>query len=267
MGSMTRELSMRFLTGKITALFLCLSSSFLLASERPVYTVGIEEMDHLPFVQGREGEATGYAIELLRLFAEDQGVEFHFVTMPIKRLSKSLVNGSIDFRFPDNIEWDVLEKAGTPVAYSDKVVPFVDGYLVSNSVDKLEPGARVGIIRGFDVAPDWLKMLDSLGLVYLETSGYEGLFSMMEQKRVDAVYANIGIINWRTRSWPDDQKFSFYIGLPSLSGHYRLSSTNHVDLIQQFDAFLAANTSLISKLQEKWKINRITESQLMGVMP
>ncbi|WP_148862870.1 transporter substrate-binding domain-containing protein [Marinobacter fonticola] len=243
-----------------------LSVPFSLASERPVYTVGIEEIDHLPYFSGKEGVPSGFVIELLRLFAESQDIEFRFVSLPIKRLTASVIKGDVDFRFPDNSEWDLVDKEGVTVAYSDKVAPFVDGYLVRNGVRTLQPGARVGIIRGFDVARDKLNVLDGLNLQYLETSDYEGLLSVMVLERVDAVFANIGIVEWRTRNWSENDKFSFRAGLPSHSSHYRLSSINHVQLIRQFDTFLAVNASAIEKLQRKWDIDSVIGSHMSASM-
>lgn len=74
------------------------------------YTVGVEAINYAPFYSDEGGDYSGFARDLLDLFAERQGCRFVYKPLPVKRLFSSLLNKSVDFKFPDNPDWQMTMK-------------------------------------------------------------------------------------------------------------------------------------------------------------
>lgn len=88
----------------ISMISIILASSPVTATERH-FNVGVEELDYLPYYTSKGNNYQGYARELLDAFAKERGYTFDYKPLPVKRLFQSLLKKQVDFKFPDNPNW------------------------------------------------------------------------------------------------------------------------------------------------------------------
>ena len=94
------------------------------------FVVGVGDYEYLPHHGLVDNQYTGYAREVLDLFAQKSGYTFTYRPLPWKRVILEYMNGDLDFIFPDNSYWDTEPKEGKDVYYSDPVVAYIDGVVV-----------------------------------------------------------------------------------------------------------------------------------------
>lgn len=100
-------------------------------------------------MEGKEYQ--GFAREFFDMFGRKKGFTFTYQPLPVKRLYKSLLTNTIDFKFPDSPFWQKEIKEGKNIIYSKPVVGFIDGVMVlpankGKGADKLN---KLGTILGF----------------------------------------------------------------------------------------------------------------------
>lgn len=83
------------------------------------YVVGVEDISYYPHYESIDGVfQDSYSKAILDLFSEYSGHKLVYKPLPVKRLFRSIVNGSIDFKYPDNEYWSADDKKGADIKYS-----------------------------------------------------------------------------------------------------------------------------------------------------
>ncbi|MEM7404325.1 MAG: transporter substrate-binding domain-containing protein [Pseudomonadota bacterium] len=246
---------MKHLTAVVSLLVVLLPHS-VLGSNR--FVVGVEAIPYLPHYTLKKGEYSGYAREILDRFAADQGIEFVYRPLPVKRLFQELVTGAVDFKYPDNPNWNRQAKADVAVSYSHSVAPYVDGVMVKPDRvgrDASEIG-RLGTVRGFTPWA-WMDRIGSGSVTLWENPDFVGLLRQGLAGRVGGVYANTAVANYElSNGLRADGGLVFDPALPHDRGDYQLSTTTRTDLMRAFNRWLETNADFVKTKQLAWGIIR-----------
>lgn len=215
-------------------------------------TIGVESIIHLPYYGLCGQDYCGYARELLDAFAREEGITIRYRPLPIPRLHRALVNGVVDAKFPAHPDWANDYKQGAPILYSDPVITFTDGYLSLPGTTGTPE--KVGTIRGFtlDFSPLSRKPL------VIEANAESDLFNLLNRRRVDAVYTNIGVLRaFLGREGIAQTSVEFRRDLPYRKSQYFMSSATNPTLISRFNAWMARSVGAMKTLQDQHGIQPI----------
>lgn len=241
----------RLLSIAMAGFMLCSTAE---AAERR-FVIGVEELNYYPTYAVVDGGFAGAAREILDSFARARGIVFDYRPLPIKRLFAELMAGGIDLKFPDNPGWSTDVKQGGKVTYSDPIIAFVDGVMVTPS--SLGQGADsvkvLGTVAGF-TAYAWLDRIGAGKVTLRENPKLDLLLRQATIKRVDGAYVNVAVANHmldRVLAMPN--ALAFDPSLPHSRDHYRLSTTTHPDLVAEFNSWQAENMALVGDIKRRFR--------------
>ncbi len=220
------------------------------------FVMGVEDISYLPYYSVDNGEYNGYSRTLLDAFARDKGHHITYLPLPVERLFHSLLNGSIDFKYPDNQEWRRELKANADIHYSEPVAHFTDGVMVAPKrlQDPIDSFRRIGTIRGFT---PWtlLDRVNSGKVVISENNSISGLLRQVIASRVDGAYINIAVARYQLKDiLGQKDALIFDKNLPSTNAAYLVSTIKHPDILLELNAWMEKNKSFVSDLQKKFDI-------------
>ncbi|WP_148716535.1 substrate-binding periplasmic protein [Chitinolyticbacter meiyuanensis] len=218
------------------------------------YLIAVEALDFSPFYDGAGREYRGYARDLLDAFSRRYHHRFTYVALPVERLYLEFYSKRrYDFKFPDNPRWQTALKAGLTPRYSAPAVTVTESLMVRpaqrdigfNQID------TIATVRGFSAWPfrsdPWLK------IVYADST--ESLVNMLLGGRVDGIFfAEDSITHYLARTG----RHGLAVRADRIT-HYHpefsLATLKHPEVIEQFNAFLAEEQTLIQSLQAKYGIH------------
>lgn len=239
------------------------------ASAKPL-VVGVEDQAFAPhYFIDPQGQYQGYARELLETFARSEGIELIYKPMPVDRLLPALLDGSIDFKYPDNANWGVALKASRPLVYSEPLVEFVDGVLVAPK----RLGVGLPALKKLAVADGWSLPGDTyqqgVAAGSLERVAVDDLPQMISEAlrgKVDGVYFNVVVASYyldNIRARPGALVFD--PALPYTRSTYSLSTFKHPEVVQQMDRFLQQHREEVKALKEKYQVEANLDSEFLGM--
>ena len=238
----------------IAALASCVLSSAAWSGE---YTIGVEGVDNLPIAKGEGSNYTGYARELLDAFAAKYGHKFNYSPMPVARLmDEFVVKKSLDFKYPDNPHWAGDLKKGTKISYSASTVLVIDGLFVkpANKGKGLDSIKTIATQRGFTPFP-YLGEINAKKIKVDEANSMDAAIKMGDAGRADGVFMGQVVANYLMNEvMKKPGILVFDDKLPSMKSEYALSSSNHPELIRQFDEYLVKEKDTVAKLKAKYQI-------------
>lgn len=246
-------MSLKRIALAILAFCALVSASASVWAERRDLVVGVEELDYYPAYALRKGEYVGAAREILDMFARDRGYTLSYRPLPIKRLYAELLSGGIDLKFPDNPQWAGDQKAGYTIAYSKPVIGYVDGVLVrpenlGRSVDAVR---TIGTVSGFTPFA-WLDRIRAGKLQVKENPRMDLLLRQVLLERMDGAYASVAVVNsYLEKELQMPGALVFDPALPHSRDAYRLSALNHVDVVAEFDVWMAANQAVVKAIKDR----------------
>lgn len=234
----------------------CFSISLSQSALADEFVIGVEDIEYYPIYAKRDGDYAGFARELFDAFGAESGHRFQYKPLPIKRLFSDFLGNKLDFKFPDNPNWQSDMKAGKTVIYSDAVLDYVDGVLVPPS--RLGKGKaelkNLGVVRGF-TAWDYLGDIDKGDIRVNEGNSLTSLVKMTESQRIDGVYFNVIV----ARYFLEHTEFKknalvFDQSLPHTRGQYHLSTLSHPKIVEQFNQFLKDKVALVETMKAKYDV-------------
>lgn len=232
------------------------------------YVVGVEQQAFQPhYWQDEQGEYRGFAREVLDLFAREAGIELRYQALPVSQLTRHLLNGSVDFKYPDSPLWGQDLKQGSSIAYSQALVGYVDGVLVAPQ--KLGQGAerlrRLALVEGWTPG-DYQARITAGQTRPVRAADLRQMLRLALRDEADGAYYNVVVAtyyldNIRTRPGA----LVFDPGLPHSRGDFHLSSTRQPQLLQRFDRFLAANAGAVAELKARYGVEAGLDSEYLGL--
>jgi len=220
-------------------------------------TMGVESIEYYPIYAQREGKYSGYARDLFDAFAKKYGHTISYKALPIKRLFGEFLNGRLDLKFPDNVNWASDLKASKNVIYSGNILKYIDGVLVLPQNLKIGKShlKALGIVRGF-TPWDYLGDIEAKTVKVIENNSLNGLVKMMQSKRINGVYFNISVARYFLKhTLFQENVIVFDDTLPHSRDAYQLSTLKHPDIINQLNLFLKEEAIFISDLKNKYEVN------------
>lgn len=229
---------------------------FCSGSQANEYVIGVEDMDYMPYYSGAGNDFTGFVRDVFDAFSKESGIVFSYSPLPVNRLYKSLMANRIDFKFPDNPNWQKDVKQGKTVYYSDITVNATDGVMVlpENRGKGLANLKKMGTVIGFTPWP-YKDRIDSGAMTLSENSNFDGLLKQVITHRIDGAYLNPVVAAYRLdKSLSMPGSLVFDETLPHVENAYQLSTLNHKDVIDALNQFLGKNKELIQTLKDKYGI-------------
>lgn len=224
------------------------------AETPPTYVIGVEDLHYLPAYAVVDGTYVGYARDLLDAFAADAGVRFVYRPLPVPRLYASLDAGLIDFKFPDNPNWQPAFRESHTLTYSVPVARFLDATVVkTDRADTItvDDVTALATVSGFGPWP-WLDRIEAGTVRLTENTDFTALVRQVLAGRVDGAYASMAVINHVLRhDLEAPGALVFAPQLPHHFGVYRLSTIAHPDLIAAFDAWMETNAAEVAALKAR----------------
>lgn len=219
--------------------------------------VGVENQNYRPYYWTEDGQYHSPARDILDAFARQQGLRLTYAPLPINRLYKRFLDGGLDFKFPDAPEWKSELKQGKTIAYSDPVLPFVDGVMVRPERKGQGPGQLkvLGTMLGFT---PWAYLDQAkAGKVRLtENASLGGLLEQVIMGRVDGAYVNPVVANHHMRAVLGKAgELVFDPGLPHLESAYMLSSLKHPEVVEAFNLFMKTHKEMVAKVKKRYKLS------------
>ena len=232
------------------------------------YLIGVENLPFAPHYSiDQQGHYQGFARELFDQFAAYSGVQLSYQPLPVHRLLPALLQGEVDFKYPDSDKWAQAQKAGKDLHYSQAVVDYVDGVLVApqRQGQALEQLKRLGMVSG------WTPWGYQQGIEagQIQPSYSDDLRKMIQQtlkKDTDGAYFNVVVATHyldNIRARPGALVFD--PKLPHTRGSFHLSTLRHPEMLQRFDRFLVEQQVELAALKDRYRVEANLDSEYMGV--
>lgn len=232
------------------------------------YVVGVEKGSFMPhYGVDEQGQYRGFARELLDLFAQYAGVTFTYKPLPVDQLVPALAEGKVDFKYPDHPDWAHSAKTADRMSYSQPIVEYVDGTLVTprrvgQALDHLK---RLGLVEGW-TARGYQEKIEASQILVVPSDSLPEMIRQALLKNSDGVYYNVVValhyIN-NVRARPGVLVFD--PTLPHTRSAYRLSTIRHAELLQRFDSFLTERQEEIAALKDKYQVEANIGSEYFGM--
>jgi hypothetical protein len=253
---MLKQILAFFLLMQLTTV--CFSDESI--KKNKVFIVGVTSFDYAPhyFMDGRR--FSGFARDVLDLFAKKSGYEFKYQPRPYVRMVKELLTGETDFQYPDNPHWLNDQKSGHNLFYSNGVIQYIDGIIrwKSDFGKPLSTLKRIAMPRGWTPV-DYLPLVRRGELIAEEEDQVGSVIDMLLHNRVDGSYLNIDVATYYLESHKISGQIGFDPSLPYQFSQYSLSSTLHPEIIKEFDQFLIDSAAAIVQIKNKYKFRFDTD--------
>lgn len=225
------------------------------------FVIGVEDIDYMPhYGLTDKGDYKGFARDLFDAYAADRGHQFEYRPLPVNRLFHELIDGKLDFKYPDNAYWQAEIKTGRSVVYSEPVVNYIDGVMVlpENKGKTADNIRTLGTVRGF-TAFEWLDRLKAHTTVLEENPNFSGLMFQALTKRVDGAYANVAVAYNTLDGMKKTGGLVFDPGLPHTQSSYKISTIKRPDIIADFNAWMKSKPEVVAKLKAQWAVEKGVE--------
>lgn len=222
------------------------------------YTIGVENLEYYPAYTMKDGEYGGYMRELFDTFAQERGYRFVYKALPVNRLFSTFVHGQVDFKFPDNPNWQQDMRTDKHFTYSDPVVDYLDGTMVRPDMKdaSVEQIAQLATVSGFTPWA-WMDQIRDGKVTLRESIDVGALAQQVLAKRVDAAYANVAVAHHQldlVLKTPDALVFNR--NLPHSRDSYYFSTVNHPEVIADFNAWQTDRADFVRALKEKYAVEK-----------
>lgn len=241
---------------------------FCSASQAESYVIGVEDMAFAPhYSVDNQGQYQGFARELFDLFASHSGVQLSYRPLPVKRLLPALLQGEVDFKYPDSGNWAQPQKAGKPLHYSQAVVAYVDGVLVApqRQGQPIEQLKRLGMVSGW-TPWGYQARIDAQQIQLSYSEDLRKMIHQVLKKDADGAYFNVVVAAHyldTIRARPGALVFDAQ--LPHTRGSFHLSTVKHPALLRRFDRFLLEQQAEVAALKDRYRVEANLDSEYMGL--
>ena len=245
-----------------------LSSLLPCAAYAETYVVGVENSEFLPYSRvDAQGQYGGYARELLDRFASRAGVTFVYRPIAPAELLDELLEGGVDFKYPDSAAWGAQARAGKPLLYSASTADYIDGVLVAplRHGKGLEPLKHLAVVGGW-TPQHYDEAIASGRMTRLDSKNLPAMIRSAVKKQADGAYYNVEVALYAlNHSSKLTNALQFDAGLPYSRGTYHLSTLKHPALLKRFDQFLADPASDVQGLKAKYRVEENINSEFLGL--
>jgi len=222
------------------------------------YTIGVENLQYAPhFYVEKDNKKLvykGFGRDILDLFQEYYNkeekmnaekskksflkIKLNYKPLPVKRLLTNLLEGRIDFKYPDNKYWGQSKKKEdlkkyARFRYSKPVTPFIDGILAHPKwKSKNKKFRTMATVLGFTPFP-YLGDIKNKKVILQYFPTLSKVLRVIARGKFDGAYVNIQVGLHKQKELLAKGKIDknnaliFNSKLPSDKSNYHLSTVNH----------------------------------------
>jgi len=205
--------------------------------------IGLESTYYPPRYYLEEGKPAGIDVDLLTEAFKSLGYQIEWKVKPVGELYQDLLDGKINFKFPDNPEWRYEAKNNHDIIYSDAVQSDTDGLFVlsKNKNRPLEKIKIVGTLKGFTV----VSLEHSIRSGKIHVAEYQDTSILMQAAiigKIDGAYLSKGVGNYYLEKiLRNPDALVFDESLPTSANPYYLSSLKEKKLIGKLNEWIQHN--------------------------
>jgi polar amino acid transport system substrate-binding protein len=217
--------------------------------------IGVEDVAYFPLYDFTE-DRNNHAKALLDEFAKHVGIKFSYIPLPIKRFGDWLEAGKIDFRYPDSPLWKNEGDSSIPLIYSQPAINLVSGTIIlrKNQHWQEDNIKRLGTLLGFHPT-FWQPEIKAGDVTLVQHPSTTVLVQQLLHGYVDALDLEPSVVHAQLRHLKKSpQEAILAQNMRYQVYSYRLSTTKHPQVINQFDKFLENNPKLLKQLRAQFKI-------------
>ncbi len=209
---------------------------------------------YLPYSVSENGKYSGFNRQVLDAFAKTYGYQFEYKAMPVARLNyQFLTVQDLDFRFPENPNWSEDLKQDLQLYYSEPVVSYIDGVMVSKERSKINISQlkKLALIRGFSPI-GYQEKISRWEIATVPSNSAIAAVKMVARGRAAGVYINLDVANFllnRVILGPGSLVFNRH--LPFTKDAYHLATIKHPKIIKEFNTFLANNQPMLRLMKKR----------------
>ncbi|SMF63224.1 substrate-binding periplasmic protein [Pseudobacteriovorax antillogorgiicola] len=214
-------------------------------------TVGVETIDYLPYYGLINKTYTGFMRDLFDSFAQKHGYTLTYQAMSVTGLFKSISEGKIDIKVPDNKNWGTDIKKNSKILYSKPIVQATEGVLVKEEFSGKLP-AKISTVKGF-TAYAILDHIKRNEVVLDESSKMKGIIKKVLSGRSDGAYVEARVARSILRKMGMSGRELYLSEVYPKDVHPFVASfpPRNKDIHDQFNEFLKSPEA--QKIYEKWQ--------------
>jgi polar amino acid transport system substrate-binding protein len=223
------------------------------------YVIGVEKQQYAPYYSYdlNTGEYRGFARDIFDAFAEASGHKITFTKLPVSRLYNDFFKGKLDFKFPDNKNWQADKRKGINIYYSNGLVDFMDGVVIPKDSKVVK---SISIVRGFT---PW-QYVGNTDYTFVTVNDFNTAIKMVLAKRTDGVYGNPEVVKYTFENSTELSNNGNYNDILTFAKHlphsgkefYHLSSSKYPKVLEELNKFIDT-TDIIQKLKKKYALSEI----------
>lgn len=239
----------------LTAVFfvLCLINSQAAAAQRD-FTIGTEDINFYPHYNFTQVDSTGFANEVLQLFASKHGYQFSFQPLPVKRLYHEL-DSLVDFIYPDNPNWVKYQGVQASRTFSDPLIYNLGTTMVlpANKDISLSQFRTLAVIHGFTPTA-WLNLRSDYRFKLYEVPNAVSAVNLVLRGQLDGADVEYNVAQQVLLEQQQEGALVVASQLPMTRVSFHLSTIRHPQVLQQFNRFLLSHDEQINALKQKYQL-------------
>ena len=218
------------------------------------FIVGTEDINFYPHYDFTRPDSTGFANEVLALFAKEYGYRFSFQPLPVKRLYHELDN-LVDFIYPDNPNWTSLQRVEGQRLFSEPVIHNLGTTMVRPEQQHitLADFRTLAVIHGFTPTA-WLKLRNEYRFKLYEVPNAVSAINLVIKGQLDGADVEYSVAQHILRSQQQEGALVAATQLPRTRVSFHLSTVRHPEVLQQFNRFLLSHQVEIASLKQKYQL-------------
>lgn len=227
------------------------------------YLVGVQDIRYFPHYDFR-AQDKGLIWAILEAFTARAGYRFDYVAYPIKRLNRELMDGQLDFVFPENPKWYNQRVPENIKTYSDAVYKAAGGtFILRHRQHMTVKDIRTLVIpRGFSPVM-WRDQIDGGVTTLIEVSDSHASLNLLLKGRADAADLEYAVVNYLQQQDPTYEEITFAPHLPYDIVDFHLATVAHKDIMKEFNRFLHEERAHILSLLKQYNMMVAPQVELL----
>ncbi|QOL25709.1 hypothetical protein LP316_15695 [Thalassotalea sp. LPB0316] len=227
------------------------------AQDTPEYVIGVEDVNYYPlFHFSASGvKHPSFARDILTAFFEDKQYRYRFVPLPIRRFDKWFIDHNIDFKFPDNQRWRADGGKTLNLTYSEPVLTLMAGTYVLKQNANIKKSQINSLMTIRDFYPTlWLEPIAQGQVTLHEEASPVSIIRHLLMSNVQATNIDSNVIRHQLKEMNKQGEIVLAENIFHEQYTFHLSTINHPEIINEFNAFIKRERSLIERLKKKYEI-------------
>ena len=218
------------------------------------FIIGTEDINFYPHYNFTRADSTGFANDVLQLFAREYGYQFSFQPLPVKRLYHELDN-LVDFIYPDNPGWAKFQGSQAKRTFSEPLIYNLGTTLVLpvNKNIHLQHFRTLAVIHGFTPTA-WLYLRNQYRFKLYEVPNAISAVNLVLKGELQGADVEYNVAQHILRTQQQEGALVVAEQLPVTRISFHLSTIRHPQVIQQFNRFLLSHQADIAALKHKYQL-------------